>query len=229
MSARYVIGIDLGTTHSALGYAAIEPEGGVASAVSIAQIPQLVGPGVVDARQLLPSSLSPAHESEARQPLPWDAERRFVVGEYARARGVDAPARLVASAKSWLSHAGVDRRGQILPSGAPDDVEKLSPVEASWRYLEHLTEAWDARFAKDDPGLALARQEVVLTVPASFDASARELTVEAASAAGFEHLTLLEEPQAALYAWIEAMGDTWRKEIKVGDVILVVDVGGGTT
>src|SRR5262249_5904290 len=180
-------------------------------------------------RQVLPSFLYLAHESEGPQALPWDAERTFVVGEYARARGVDAPARLVASAKSWLCHPGVDRRGTILPVGAPEDIDKVSPVEASWRTLEHLTEAWDQRLAKDDPELALCKQEIVLTVPASFDAAARDLTVEAASAAGFENLTLLEEPQAALYAWIEAMGGDFRKLLRVGDVVLIIDVGGGTT
>ncbi len=228
MSARYVVGIDLGTTHSALAYAPIE-EGESRADVEVLSVPQLVAQGALDARPLLPSFLYLAHESEGPQALPWDAERRFVVGEYARARGVDAPARLVSSAKSWLSHAGVDRRGMILPLGAPEDVEKISPVEASWRLLEHLTEVWDARFASADPALALAQQEVILTVPASFDAAARDLTVEAASAAGFENLTLLEEPQAALYAWTLARGDRWRKEVKVGDVLLVIDVGGGTT
>jgi hypothetical protein len=226
VSPRYVIGIDLGTTHTALAHAETAAEGARAE---IAPIPQLVAAGTVDARPLLPSFLYLAHESEGAQALPWDAERRFAVGEHARARGVDAPARVVASAKSWLSHAGVDRRGPTLPVGAPEDIEKISPVEASWRYLEHLGEAWDHRFAKDDPELAFAKQEIVLTVPASFDASARDLTVEAAVAAGIEDITLLEEPQAALYAWIEGHGDAWRKEIKVGDVILVVDVGGGTT
>ena len=228
MSARYVVGIDLGTTHSALAYAPIE-EGESKTSVEVLSVPQLVAQGTLDARPLLPSFLYLAHESEGPQALPWDAERRFVVGEYARTRGVDAPARLVSSAKSWLGHAGVDRRGTILPLGAPEDVEKISPVEASWRLLEHLAEAWDARFAAADPDLALAQQEVILTVPASFDAAARDLTVEAASAAGFENLTLLEEPQAALYAWTLARGDRWRKEVKVGDVLLVIDVGGGTT
>jgi hypothetical protein len=230
VSARYVVGIDLGTTHSALAYAPISTgEGESPVGVEVLSAPQLVAQGTLEARPLLPSFLYLAHESEGPQALPWDAERRFVVGEYARSRGVDAPARLVSSAKSWLSHAGVDRRGTILPLGAPEDVEKISPVEASWRLLEHLTEAWDARFAATDPDLALAQQEVILTVPASFDAAARDLTVEAASAAGFENLTLLEEPQAALYAWTLARGDRWRKEVKVGDVLLVIDVGGGTT
>jgi hypothetical protein len=226
VSARYVIGIDLGTTHSALAYAEVDAGG---ARPQITPIPQLVAAGTVEPRPLLPSFLYLAHESEGPQALPWDADRRFAVGEHARARGVDAPARLVSSAKSWLSHSGVDRRGPTLPLGAPEDVEKISPVEASWHYLEHLGEAWDDRFARADPELAFAKQEVVLTVPASFDASARDLTVEAAVAAGVEDVTLLEEPQAALYAWIDAQGDTWRKEIEVGDVILVVDVGGGTT
>jgi hypothetical protein len=229
VSARYVIGIDLGTTHSALAFAPIEAAADKGGGVEVADVPQLVANGLVEARPLLPSFLYLAHASEGPQALPWDAERSFVVGEFARARGADAPARLIASAKSWLCHGGVDRRAGILPMGAPEDIEKISPVEASWRYLEHLTEAWDARFGQESPELALARQEVVLTVPASFDAAARDLTVEAASAAGFEHLTLLEEPQAALYAWIDSMGEQWRKDIRVGDVILVVDVGGGTT
>ena len=231
MSARYVLGIDLGTTHSALAYAeiAVSAQPDARGRTAIAPIPQLVAPGTVEARSLLPSFLYLAHESEGPQAVPWDAERRFAVGEHARARGVDAPARLVSSAKSWLSHAGVDRRGPTLPVGAPEDVEKISPVEASWRYLEHLGEAWDHGFAKGDPALAFAKQEIVLTVPASFDAAARDLTVEAAVAAGIEDVTLLEEPQAALYAWIEGRGDAWRKEIRVGDVLLVVDVGGGTT
>jgi hypothetical protein len=133
---------------------------------------------------------------------------------------------VVASAKSWLSHPTVDRRSNVLPLGAPNDVTKISPVTASRLLLEHLGEAFGARFGGD---LALGKQDVVVTVPASFDASARELTEEAARAAGLENLTLLEEPQAALYAWTVAMGDAWRKHVRPGDVVLVVDVGGGTT
>jgi hypothetical protein len=137
---------------------------------------------------------------------------------------------VISSAKSWLCHPGVDRRGAILPHGAPaDDVSRISPVEASRRIIEHLANAWDHAFAQTDESLRLANQDVVLTVPASFDPAARELTVEAARAAGLLHVTLLEEPQAALYAWVAATGDAWRKTIKVGDVIVVVDVGGGTT
>jgi hypothetical protein len=226
MSARYVVGIDLGTTHCAMAFAELEAEGAKPEVVAI---PQLVAQGSVEPRPLLPSFLYLAVESEGPQTLPWDVERRFAVGEYARARGVDAPLRLVSSAKSWLCHPGIDRRAGVLPVGAPEDIEKISPVEASWHYLEHMVEAWDARFARDNPELALASQEIVLAVPASFDAAARDLTVEAAYAAGLENLTLLEEPQAALYAWIDASGAAWRKQIRPGDVILVVDVGGGTT
>jgi Hsp70 protein len=220
---RHVVGIDLGTTHSALAHA---ESGAEKPKIDILPVLQLVARGALEERVLLPSFYYAAHESEGAQSLPWDTSRTFVVGEYARTRGVDAPGRLVSSAKSWLSHAGVDRRSALLPLGAPEDVEKISPVEASWRYLEHLAEAWTHKFGKDHE---LGAQEIVLTVPASFDAAARDLTVEAAGLAGFEDLTLLEEPQAALYAWIAAAGDDWRKYIRPGDIILVVDVGGGTT
>jgi hypothetical protein len=221
---RFAVGVDLGTTHCALAVAPLDAE---RAAPDVMSVPQLVAHGQVEARPLLPSFLYFAHESEGPQALPWDPARTFVVGEHARARGVDAPARVIASAKSWLSHPTVDRRAGILPPGAPDDVEKISPVEASWRYLEHLSEAFDARHGGGEA--ALARQDVVITVPASFDASARELTVEAALAAGIEKVTLLEEPQAALYAWVLGRGDGWRQEVKPGDVVLVIDVGGGTT
>jgi hypothetical protein len=222
--SRYAVGIDLGTTHCALAVAPLDRED---AAPEVLPVPQLVAQGAVEARPLLPSFLYFAHASEGPQALPWDASRTFVVGEHARARGVEAPARVIASAKSWLSHPTVDRRAGILPQGAPEDVEKISPVETSWRYLEHLSEAFDARFGGGDD--ALANQDVVVTVPASFDASARELTVEAALAAGIDKVTLLEEPQAALYAWVLARGNAWRKELRPGDVLLVVDVGGGTT
>jgi molecular chaperone DnaK (HSP70) len=227
---KYVVGIDLGTTHTALAYAPIpENEDAKAEAPKMLAIPQLVAQGTIDARELLPSFFYVAHESDGPQVLPWDDARKYAVGEHARARGVDAPARVIASAKSWLCHPSVDRRASILPAGAPEDVERISPVEASWRYLEHLVEAWDYVVAKGDPELSLTKQSVVLTVPASFDAAARELTTEAAYAAGLEDLTLLEEPQAAFYAWLADRGDAWRKEVQAGDVVLVVDVGGGTS
>ena len=231
MSApRYVVGIDLGTTHTALAYAPIQDDPTLPMPpVEVLGIPQLVAQGTVESRELLPSFFYIAHTSDGPQVLPWDETRTYVVGEHARTRGVDAPARVIASAKSWLGHPTVDRRSAILPPGAPEDVARISPVEASRRYLEHLIEAWNQVVAKGDPELALAKQSVVLTVPASFDAAARELTTEAAYAAGLEELTLLEEPQAAFYAWLAMRGDAWRKDVKVGDAVLVVDVGGGTT
>ena len=199
---KYVIGIDLGTTHTALAYAEVTD----APAIRVLSIPQLVAQGAIESRELLPSFFYVAHASDGPQALPWDSTRTYAVGEHARARGVDAPARVITSAKSWLCHPTVDRRAGILPLGAPKDVERIGPVEASWRYLEHLVEAW-AHVVGGEP---LTKQSVVLTVPASFDAAARELTTEAAYAAGFEDLTLLEEPQAALYAWLANRGEAWR-------------------
>jgi hypothetical protein len=225
MSAKLVVGIDLGTTHCALAVAPLaapDAEGRVA----VVAIEQLVAPGALEKRALLPSFLYFAHESEAALALPWDAERRFAVGELARARGAEAPQRVIASAKSWLSYGSVDRRAGALPLNAPADIEKISPVEASFRLLDHLNEAFRAARPADGD---LSEQEVVLTVPASFDAGARDLTVEAALAAGFDQVTLLEEPQAALYAWIEQSGEGWRSHLRAGDRVLVIDIGGGTT
>ena len=217
MSRREVIGIDLGTTHTAVF-------SDTAGELAHFQIPQLVSPGNVSPAALLPSFVYFAHASEGALALPWAAERRFAVGTLARKRAAEVPGRIISSAKSWLSHDGVDRRQPLLPENAPEDVEKISPVEATFRILDHVAEAWQAAC-----GTALGEQEVILTVPASFDAAARDLTVEAAYAAGLENLTLLEEPQAALYAWIAVSGDDWRKHLQPGDMVLVVDIGGGTT
>ena len=231
MTARYAVGIDLGTTNCALAYLPLDQE---LAAPQVLEVPQLVHAGEVAPRTLLPSYLYLSHPSElsdADRALPWEgsAGPPHVVGELARARGALTPIRLVSSAKSWLCHPALDRRSASLPAGSPDEVPKISPVDASARYLEHLRSAWSAVVAKGDPGLALETQAVTLTVPASFDAVARELTVEAARKAGLHDPVLLEEPQAALYAWVEAAGDRWRQLVHPGDVILVVDVGGGTT
>jgi hypothetical protein len=161
--------------------------------------------------------------------LPWEAEPKFVIGELARKRGAESPNRLIASAKSWLSYAGVDRTAPILPWQAPDEVPKLSPVEASSQFLQYLRTVWDSGEAGEHAEHALAEQDVLLTVPASFDEEARELTRRAAEQAGYRQVTLLEEPLAAFYAWLESQGDAWRRRIKVGDLVLVCDVGGGTT
>jgi len=223
MSEKLVVGIDLGTTHCAL---AVAPFSSPNARVEVLAIEQLIAPGSAERRPLLPSFLYFAHESEAALALPWDGERRFAVGELARARGAEAPERVISSAKSWLSYGGIDRRAGNLPLNAPSDIERISPVEASFRLLDHLNEAFRAARPEDGD---LAAHEVVLTVPASFDAGARDLTVEAALAAGFEQVTLLEEPQAALYAWIEQSGEAWRTHLGEGDRVLVIDIGGGTT
>ncbi|HXI43221.1 MAG TPA: Hsp70 family protein [Bryobacteraceae bacterium] len=226
---KYVIGIDLGTTNSALAYAEIRPDADPFDTpeVRLMDIPQLVNPGEVRDEPLLPSSLYVPGATDfptGSLALPWDAEPKFVTGRLAQKRGVENAGRLVASAKSWLSHAGVDRMAPILPWNAPEGVPKLSPVDASSRYLDHLRRAWDARM----PDALFMEQQVLVTVPASFDAVARELTLHAAERAGLREVTLLEEPQAAFYAWIERHKN-WREQVKLGDLILVVDIGGGTT
>lgn len=186
-------------------------------------IPQLVNAGEVRPEPLLPSSLYiPGAKDfpEGSTALPWDDAPPFVVGALAQRRGAESAGRLVSSAKSWLSYGNVDRTSALLPLASPDGVKKISPVEASRQYLMHLRKAFAAQF----PGDA----KVLLTVPASFDAVARELTLEAASQAGLKDVVLLEEPQAAFYAWIEKHPD-WRERVQPGDLILVVDIGGGTT
>ena len=227
--SRYVVGIDLGTTNTVLSYIDSEQED---PAVQVLQIPQVVSPGVTEERDHLPSFLYLAAGPEfpdGALDLPWDRGRAFAVGELARSHGANVPARLVSSAKSWLCHAGVDRTAALLPWQAPDEVPRVSPLDASTRYLEHLRDSWNAAMAADDPFASLENQEIYLTVPASFDAVARELTMNAAQRAGLSQVTLLEEPQAAFYAWLVHSGDTWRQQLTVGDVVLVCDVGGGTT
>jgi hypothetical protein len=232
--SHYAIGIDLGTTHCALSFYEITSEKSRAWQESMLAIPQLTAAGTVEEKVLLPSFLyrpNPQEFPEGSLALPWSKKAADITGDFARSHGVKVPARLVASAKSWLSHSGVERTSPLLPWQAPPDVQRVSPVEASARYLSHLAEAWDHKFAstKAKADRAIAEQEVLLTVPASFDAAARDLTLEAAKLAGLKNVTLLEEPQAALYAWLEAAGENFRKQLRPGDVILVVDVGGGTT
>lgn len=226
MPAQYVIGIDLGTTNSVLAFAPLDAE---QPRLELLPIPQLVAVGTIESRTTLPSFLylaSPHEATGGAFDLPWAPGRDFAVGEFARRQAAEMPDRTVAAAKSWLCHSRVDRRRPILPWGAPAEVPKVSPVTASQRYLEHLVGAWETAH----PEAPIAEQHVVLTVPASFDASARELTREAALAAGLPaDFVLLEEPQAAVYAWLAATGDRWRRALAVGDTLLVCDVGGGTT
>jgi len=227
--ARYAVGIDLGTTHCALSYVDLAGSVGDEIAQGLTQVPQLTAPGTIDELPLLPSFLYLPHPNEFATGdivLPWSGDPGMILGEMARTVGAQTPIRLVSSAKSWLCHPGVDRRAAILPVGAPEEeVARLSPYDASVRYLAHLRDAWNHLH----PDAPLAAQEVTVTVPASFDPAARELTAAAAQEVGFGHLVLLEEPQAALYSWIHGSHGEWRNQVSVGDVILVIDVGGGTT
>jgi hypothetical protein len=229
MEPHYVIGIDLGTTNCALSYVENRPDADAwaASKVELQTIPQLVNPSEVRDEDLLPSFLYVPGATDfpaGSTALPWDPQPDAVVGRLAQKRGVENAGRLVSSAKSWLSHSGVDRTAPILPFRAPAGVLKYSPVEASRRYLDHMRRAWESKM----PGDPFTAQQLLVTVPASFDAVARELTLKAAELAGYQNVTLLEEPQAAFYAWIERHPD-WRERVTVGDLILVVDIGGGTT
>ncbi len=232
--SAYAIGIDLGTTHCALSYFNLREGRPRGSAQPVLPVPQVTRPATVEEKLLLPSFLylpNPHEFPPEALALPWDKDRREIVGEFARSHGSKVPARLVASAKSWLCHPGIDRKSALLPWQAPEEVHRISPLDASAKYLRHLREAWDYKFgaAQGADEMSLSNQEVIVTVPASFDAAARELTLEATQKAGLPAVTMIEEPQAALYAWLESAGESFRKRVRVGEVILVVDVGGGTT
>ncbi|HEY5938524.1 MAG TPA: Hsp70 family protein [Kofleriaceae bacterium] len=223
MPARYLIGIDLGTTNSAVAYvdtAAADPR------VRVFEVPQLVAPGEVAPRRQLPSFVYLAGEIDLaphETALPWSGlagKQQPVVGELARSQGARMASRMIASAKSWLCHPGVDRQAQILPWGEGEGA-KLSPIAAQALVLAHVRAAWD----HDHPDDPIDEQEVLVTVPASFDEAARELTLQAAASAGLPPVVLLEEPQAAFYAWI----DMAREKLAAGERVLVFDVGGGTT
>jgi len=227
MESRYIVGIDLGTTNSALGYVDLHDASPGSIRVLTFDIPQLVGHGRVAARPTLPSFLYLPGDYDLQggvTALPWNQERDYAVGVFARDQGGLVPGRLVSSAKSWLCHGGVDREAPILPWGAGTEVNKVSPIAASSRYLQHLKEAWDHTMPEP-----LDRQVIVLTVPASFDEVARELTVQAAREAGLGAVTLLEEPLAAFYAWLSHHENDWNTSLEEGDLLLVCDVGGGTT
>jgi hypothetical protein len=239
--ARYVVGIDLGTTHTVVAFVdtarAHDAAGGTLSAqtrprIEVFDVPQLVAPGEVAARPLLPSFRYHVAEGELSamdlalgfdEPSP--ALPRGVVGSLAQNLGGKVAGRLVSSAKSWLCHNAVDREAAILPWGAPEGVPKISPVAASESYLAHVRAAWNAAH----PRHPLEQQEVVLTVPASFDEAARALTLSAAARAGLVRVRLLEEPQAAFYDWLDRHRDSLAEDLTGVRLALVVDVGGGTT
>ncbi|MEP3480691.1 MAG: Hsp70 family protein [Fuerstiella sp.] len=226
--SRYLVGIDLGTTNCAVCYLDAEESD---SQIQHFQIPQLVAPGQLEAHATLPSfhyEPTAAESSAALLKLPWHADNdqpTFAVGTYAREHGRQVAGRMVESAKSWLSHSGVDRKAAMLPWHGSPDVEALSPVQASARYLQHIKDAWNHQFPKHD----LSKQDVVLTIPASFDEVARELTVNAARMAGLPKVILIEEPQAAFYSWVNANRTNWEDHVKAGQKILICDIGGGTS
>lgn len=225
---KYTVGIDLGTTHCVLSYADLANLEQDEFSQQVMPIPQLTAPGTVEDKLQLPSFIYQTHAAELAEGaavLPWTSKPQHLVGEIARNMGSKTPIRLVSSAKSWLCHSGVDCKSPILPSDAPEEVERISPFQATVAYLHHLKDAWQHKH----PDAPLEQQDVVITVPASFDPAARELTVEAARLVGLGHAILLEEPQAAFYSWIEKNHKDWRKQVHVGDIILVIDIGGGTT
>lgn len=224
-TARYLVGIDLGTTNCAVAFVDTthaEPR------VRDFPVAQIVAPGELEARSVLPSFCYEPVAGEfppGSLVAPGSAEEAWVVGAFARKHGGQTPGRLIASAKSWLCHPGVDRTAPLLPWHGASDVTRISPVDASARYLAHLRAAWDAAF----PSHPLSEQEVVITVPASFDEVARRLTMRAAEKAGLGHPTLMEEPQAAFYAWMASSGDRMDSLIRAGELTLICDIGGGTS
>ncbi|QDV21814.1 Hsp70 family protein [Aureliella helgolandensis] len=226
MNRRYSIGIDLGTTNCVVAYASLEAE---QPEIKVLKVQQISAPSQTESLESLPSFLYVPRDQELESGvfnLPDAPTYPVVSGVYARNMSADQPERTIAAAKSWLCHSGVDRHAAILPWESPQEVTKYSPVAAIRILLERLVDAWQAAF----PGEPLREQLVTLTVPASFDMSARELTREAALAAGLpDDFILLEEPQAAVYHWLEKTGDGWRKAVSEGDSLLVCDVGGGTT
>lgn len=222
-----IIGIDLGTTNCACAWTEV-PAASSECQLNNFAINQLTYPGTVEPRNTLPSFLylpGPHEMPTGSTALPWDPQAQNVVGWLAREQSPKLPHRVISSAKSWLSCDTIDRHAPLLPWGAPEETEHLSPVEASSLYLEHIASAWDF----ENPNLPFREQDLVITVPASFDAAARDLTVAAARQAGLEKFTLLEEPQAAFYAWLAQSENDWRSQVEVGEQILVCDIGGGTT
>jgi len=236
-ASRYLIGIDLGTTNSAVAFVDARESANEAdsSAIRVFEVAQLISPGEVRAAPLLPSFLYFPTQDEVSSgtvSLPWEQHPSSIVGMMARDQGALVPGRQVSSAKSWLCQSAVDRMANILPREAKPPEPMVSPVEASARYLMHLRNAWNHAMTAEgatNPQQLFENQEIVLTVPASFDEEARELTVEAARVAGLENLTLLEEPLAAFYAWLAENQNVVGEHLRDGELVLICDIGGGTS
>ncbi|MBV8704699.1 MAG: Hsp70 family protein, partial [Acetobacteraceae bacterium] len=227
MDERFSLGIDLGTSNCAVAVTDLQTD-----RTGIVEVTQIVGANQMGERPTLPSALYLPHPEEFPEgsfPLPWsETGERGIVGQFARDRGALVPDRLITSAKSWLSNPHIDPRQPTLPWRSESAEETLSPLECSRRYLHHLKEAFLHAERTQGTDWELSSGRIVVTVPASFDEVARNLTAEAAEAAGLGNVTLLEEPQAAFYAWTAQAGRAWRDLVAPGDIILVCDVGGGT-
>jgi len=221
---RYLVGIDLGTTHTVVAYANAD---NTQQEIQLFHIEQLIAPGQVAARALLPSvRYHPAEgELSAADSVFSPSGKPAVIGEAARVLGAKTKGRFVTSAKSWLSHPSVDHSAEILPWGSSDDISKVSPIDASASYLAHVRTVWSHKF----PDAPLEQQDIVITVPASFDEAARSLTLEAAKIAGLNNIRLLEEPQAVCYDWLRRNAGNTRQALADVHLLLVCDVGGGTT
>jgi molecular chaperone DnaK (HSP70) len=226
--ARYIIGIDLGTTNIAVAYLDSQDE---TAEPQLLTIPQVTNDGEVDELDLLPSFLYLPDESDysaGSLDLPWAKKRDFCVGALARKNASTVPGKTISSAKSWLCAPNVDRLAPILPWNRDNLDRQLSPVDAAQRCLEHIRDVWNNTVAQGDAEGQFQDQDVILTVPASFDAVARDLTVRAAQEAGIK-IVLLEEPQAAFYSWLQEHAGNWRDMVAADDRVLVCDIGGGTT
>jgi molecular chaperone DnaK (HSP70) len=231
VSSRYFVGIDLGTTNSSVAYIDRLSEAGP-TVIETFRVPQLSSQGVVEKFDLLPSFFYfPAgfELSEGATELPWNESAEYAVGKFAREQGAIVPGRMISSVKSWLCNGRVDRQKKILPWNKDNNMTGFSPLEVSSYYIEHVKSAWNYEMSNGDPDYFLENQQIILTVPASFDESARELTIKAAHLAGLKNVTLIEEPQAAFYYWIYKNKVDWNEKLNDGDVVLICDVGGGTT
>lgn len=223
--AQFLIGIDLGTTNCTLAYSTPGKNGDVR--IEQFLIPQVIKSGLQEERPSLPSFIYFPLEEELTSRIAgisWEPSRALCTGTFAHSRGSELPSRLIASAKSWLCHAGIDRRAPSLPIMGDEEIQSISPLDACAELLRHLKEAWDNQM-----DLPFVEQTIFITVPASFDPSARQLVQEAAQKVGYPEITLLEEPQAAFYGWMHTHEKDWRSHLQVDDCVLVVDIGGGTT
>lgn len=226
---KYFTGIDLGTTNTVVYY--IDAEHDEGTKPEVFKIRQVIDSGETDEREILPSfTYIPDSKDLAKNALalPWKKDASYAIGDFARKNSSLVPGKVISSAKSWLCAENVDRSGKILPWNRNNPELQMSPVEASASILTHIRDAWNATIGADDDSKKLENQTIVLTVPASFDAVARELTVKAAESSGLKTV-LLEEPLAAFYSWLLENEDSWRKQVKAGEVILVCDIGGGTS